>query len=152
MHVALSEMRVSDADLHRVFHRRSKSANRAAGRLHKALRYVLDVLTDPYLPDDLVSHPDLDRLTRLEMGHWLMQWQRRIEAARSKAGKPFRFSAQKKLLAAGQAHDLLRQFNRDISVREDSKTTFCKLAALLHGTPGANFHHPCRRVLNSVRK
>jgi hypothetical protein len=149
VHVALSEIRVTDAALHRVFDRRSKDAKRAAGRLHGSLHHVLRVLTDPHLPVNLVSHPDLN-MTRLEMGHWLMRWQRRIEQERSKTGKPFRFPAEKKLLAAGQAHDLLRQFNREISATKGS--TFCKLAALLHGTPNTNFHNPCRRILDSVRK
>ena len=58
----------------------------------------------------------------------------------------FHFKAEKKLIAAEQAHRLLQQFDRDISATEGS--TFCKLAALLNDTPKANFHHPCRTVFN----
>ena len=66
---------------------------------------------------------------------------------RRSSSKParFRFGAEKKLIAAEQAHSLLQQFGRDISATEGS--TFCKLAALLHGTPKANFHNPCRTIL-----
>jgi hypothetical protein len=62
-----------------------------------------------------------------------------------RAGDKPRNAAEKKLIAAQQAHSLLLQFDRNISATEGS--VFCRLAALLHGTPKAKFHSPCSKVM-----
>ena len=75
---------------------------------------------------------------------WLDEWRQQAKAAQKAVGRKFNFKAEKKLIAADEAHRLLQQFGRDISAAKGS--TFCMLAATLHGTPNANFHHPCRTV------
>lgn len=157
-----------------VFHRHMRDAKKAAGRLGTAIERLQDALNDPNVPDHLVrifpnkrigldgypiEHPDPEirwpsdpigqqRLTKL----WLKLWRQQAEAAEyapSNRGK-FHFKAEKKLIAAEQALRLLQQFNPDISATEGS--TFCRLAAALNDTPKANFHHPCRTVLDRWKK
>ena len=137
VHVALSEMVAFEPDLRRMFHRRSKKAKRAAIRLHKAAAHLQDVLADPDLSVDLSEE-------KAEMDRWLTIWLKRIDGATRVKPSRFRIGAERKLIAAERARSLLQQFGRDISATKDS--TFCKLAALLHGTPKANFHNPCRTV------
>jgi hypothetical protein len=180
VHVALTEIAGTDADLRRAFHSRTKRAKRAAKRLHKAAARLQDVLADPDLPEYLGSFfppaaPSTIRKTidgrvctlmlpipsgndeslewgRGETARLLTLWVKRANVAgRDKSEKSFQPKALKKLLAAEQAHKLLRQFNPDnISTTEGS--AFCRLAALLHGTPKAKFRSPCWRVLQDVRR
>jgi hypothetical protein len=161
VHVALLQLEVSERDLRRMFDRRTKQSKRAVAQLESAVKRLVDTLNDPTIPDDLASifpdkidlaslYPDLRWPQGLPTPwhavtkNWLAWWLQRIES-RSDRSLPFRFSAEKKLVAAEQARDLLLQFDRKISAAEGS--VFCRLAALLNQTPGAKFHYPCSRVL-----
>jgi hypothetical protein len=163
VHIALIEIVGTDADLRRMFLSRTKRGKRAAHQLEKTLQRLRDVLNDTNIPESLRSlfpakkHPDPDvfvwpqnpRYQQVATMLWLKLWMHRAESVRSKTGRPkFHFAAEKKLIAAEQAHSLLQQFDRDISVSKGS--TFCRLAALLHGTPKANFQRPCWTVLRSA--
>jgi hypothetical protein len=139
IYVTLIEIAATEPDLRRLFHSKSTRAKRAAARLQKAVAHLQRILTDPKLHLPLT----LDD-TKSEIDRWLTLWLKRIDEAAHSKPLPFRFGAEMKLIAAERAYSLLRQFNRDISYKEDS--AFCKLAALLHGTPKTNFHHPCRTV------
>jgi hypothetical protein len=175
VHLALIGVNATAADLQQKFHGRTKLAKRAAGRLHKALTYLQDVLRHPDIPEDLWNifpSPDISvdglpvqgtysdfdflfehpTLGRGETNLLLMRWLQRANwAMRTKTDRRrFNFSAEKKLIAAEQAHRLLRQFNKKISTTKGS--AFCRLAALLHGKPKADFQYPCRLVLHSVKK
>ena len=165
LHVALLQIEGSEADLRRMFDRRTKHSKRAAAQLESAVKRLRDTLNEPAMPDDLANifpegmkiasiYPDLrwpqglptpwDALTK----NWVEWWLQRIES-RSERAMPFRFSAEKKLVAAMQAHHLLKQFDREISATEGS--VFCRLAALLHGTPKAKFHYPCSRAIRVAK-
>lgn len=172
VNVALSEITATEAELRRVFHRHTSDAKKVAGQLGTAIRRLQDVLNNPNIPDHLVrifpnkrigsdgwpiEHPDPEirwpsgqthqqRYTKL----WLKLWREQAEAAQKAPGRKFDFKAEKKLIAAEEAHRLLQQFGRNISAAKGS--TFCMLAATLHGTPNANFHHPCKTVRSVRRK
>jgi len=145
VNVALAQIAVTEPGLRRLFHSKSNRAKRAAGRLQKAVAHLQKVLTDPKL--DLPGTLDD---TKSEIDRWLAIWLKRIDEAKSSKPSPFRFGAEMKLIAAERAYSLLQQFNRVISATEGS--TFCKLAALLHGTPKANFHSPCRTIFAHWKK
>jgi hypothetical protein len=136
--VALVEINASEADLRRIWERNSKGGRRTAAKLETAIKRVLDILDDPTAPN----------LAKMAETKWVLRlWQRRAGSmARDKITPPFRFSVQKKLTAAAAAWSLLRRFSdRDISASEGS--VFCRLAALLNGTPKAKFQSPCRTIL-----
>src|SRR5262245_36078557 len=138
VHVALTGLNASEADLRRMWDRNSKDGRRMAAQVEKTIKKLLDLLDDPTAPN---FHK------QAETKPLLRHWQRRAGSeARDKIAPPFRFSAQKKLTAAAQAYFLLRQFDRETSATEGSD--FCKLAALLYGTPKAKFQSACRMILS----
>ena len=157
--LALVEIPKTDADIRRLFHSQTKPGKQAAGRLGTALKKLQKALNDTNTPENLRNlfpdekHPDpavpwrQDPIRQeRETSLWLALWLKRIEAAQKKTGRrKFHFKAMRKMVAAYAAHNLLQQFNRDIVTTKGS--AFCKLAALLYGTPRANFTRQCWVVL-----
>lgn len=140
--LALSMLDRQYRPLRRHHRRKSKPAQRAADRLHKALKDLQRAHRDWNLSDELYAIVP-DGLPRR-----LIEQFNAANAVQKKAGKKrVNIKTRMKEAAATEAHHLLRQFNRKISITKDS--TFCKLAALLYGDPQANLQYNCREVLNS---
>jgi hypothetical protein len=159
VHVALAEIKTTDADLRRAVQSQTVQAKRAAKRLRNTIARLQEILADPDLPEYLgsvfpptCSIVDDGSVTvgREETARWLTVWLKRANAATRSEPPPFRPKVQKRLVAAEQAHRLLHLFGRDISTTKGS--AFCQLAALLHGTPKASFQRPCWLVLRDVER
>jgi len=141
VHVTLAMITGYAKDLQRFSERRGKPGKRATDRLDKALQDLQNAIQDPNLSDELrqfVSPDDLARAIKRVNEEW------------KKTGKQrFYYKAQKRLVAAEQAHALLRQFNQEISAKEGS--AFCKLAALLCGELPAQLRWTCRGVASRAK-
>jgi hypothetical protein len=155
VHVALVQLTITDADLRYMARRQSKRAKRATDRLQKALKRLQAVLADPELPDDVRNAfprpwtgPDVIGIR--ETDQLLTDWLNRADAALIRKEKLRQPKAMRKLVAAEQAFYLLKRFNRKIAITKGSP--FCRLAALLNGTPKADFQFPCREVSNRLRE
>jgi hypothetical protein len=154
VHVALEEVKVSEAGLRKKFHRNTKRAKRAAGRWATGIRRLQDIFVDPNIPaENVLIIGGSDHLTDSEFQDqlretWrlLVKWRQQAEAVQKQTGRlKFQFDAEKRKNVAEQAYRLLQQFNREISATEGR--VFCRLAALLYGDPKAKFHSPCSKVM-----
>jgi hypothetical protein len=141
VHVVLTQITASDAELSQFARRRSKDARKATIRLRGAVARLQEVLADPDLPENLGG---IFRMTKDETEWRLKYWRRRIDDQVRSKPKSSQPKVIKKILAASLAYRLLRNFDRPISCTKDG--AFCQLAALLHGTPKANFTRPCWQV------
>lgn len=167
VHVALVEIAGSESDMRHLFHRHTKRATLAARQLATAIKRLRKVLNDPDLSENLLNmfpptatgpdgwplpgrfnYPNDPGDGAFETRRLLANWLHRAEwSQRKTGGQKFHFKAEKKLIAAEQAHRLLLKFRRDISATEGS--TFCRLAALLYGKPkDKSFHSPCSKAIS----
>jgi hypothetical protein len=173
VYLAFFEMQASDDDLRRMYHHRTKPAKIGLDRLHKDIRRLQIHFDNPDLDARLLSifpAPEKDFLgivdqsflsavapwdimrRKGETDRWLTMWLKRLAAAKqTKRGKRGRFhlEAEKKLIAAEEAHSLLVLFSRrKISAAKGSD--FCQLTALLYSKPEADLQYACRQVLHSM--
>jgi hypothetical protein len=177
--VALTMTGGSAKEMERYSQRRGKLGKRAVARLHKLLRDVRSALWVQDNPNPakmrlkLMSeagdvweettaaalpvielHPDLPIELR-ELRHIISpdDLARAIELVnevrRKTGGRRYPYKAMKKLAAAREAHNMLQQFDRKISITKDS--VFCKLTALLYGEPDANLQWTCRKLLEDKK-
>jgi len=141
VHVALSMTRGSAKDIQRVAQRRGKPGKQAIARLYKVLQDLERAIGNPNLSRDLqrvISPDDLASMIN------------RVNEERITTDKQrYPYKASKKLAAAEEAHHLLQQFHKKISMTKGS--AFCKLAALLYGEPHANLQWTCRRLLKDKK-
>ena len=82
VHVALSEITATEADLRRMFDRRSKRARSAANRLYKAAGDLHDALADPDLPETLWGVFPPPEKDLHDFSERLRLWGKRIDAVR----------------------------------------------------------------------
>jgi hypothetical protein len=66
-------------------------------------------------PDPEIRWPSDPMRQQVVTWLWLKSWHKQTEAAKKAHAVKFHFEAEKKLIAAEQAHRLLQQFGRDIS-------------------------------------
>jgi hypothetical protein len=137
VHIALTMVGGAAKDMQKHSDRRGKPGKRAVAGLHKALRDVQKWIQDPNLPVEL-----REIISAYDVAHAIKY----VEEVRTKpVGKRYPYKAIEKLAAAEEAHALLQQFNKKISITKGS--TFCKLTALLYGDPRADLQWSCRKLL-----
>jgi hypothetical protein len=140
VHVALSMTSRQDKTWQRYRRPSSKPAQRAADRLHKALKGLQRAIRNPDLSDELWAIlPDGEPERLIE----------RFDAVRKGTGKRFYYKASKKEFCAELARQLLQQFNREIIAEKGS--VFLRLAALLCGEPPSRLKWQCRRVISRAK-
>src|SRR5262245_10372757 len=126
-------------DMQGASRRRGNPGKRAVARLHKWLQDGQKLTQDPDLPLELglgqiISPDDLARALKY------------VEEAQKKTSrKRYPYKAHHKMMAAGEAYNLLKQFNKEIIAEKGS--VFCRLAALLYGQPRVSLRWTCRGVL-----
>jgi hypothetical protein len=141
VHLALSGVSGYAKDMRKHSRRRGKPGKRADARLHKVLQDLQKAIQDPDVNRDLSEYLR-GMFPPVDLAHVIALVE---EERRKPAGKRYPYKAQKKLMAAGEAYNLLQQFNKDISAEKGS--AFCRLAALLYGEPRTSLQWTCRGVL-----
>lgn len=149
--VALHDIDGTDKDVRRLFQQRDRDARRVRISLCKVIEKMQKTLTDPRLPVELrsIRPPPAAKVgfhyidAAAETERWLALWAGRLRA--TPRGLGFTVKAARKRIAAEEAHGLLLQFKRDITSSPGG--LFCRLAAMLHGTPKADFHRTCAGVI-----
>lgn len=136
----LDEMAVMSAISLAVRSRRSKQAKIAATTLSVALHRVVAARKNTNLDITVRAFFDQD-LPPEKISKWIHRCR---DLSMTKSGKPAR-NAETKVSAASEALYLLRKYSIDVVTTK--KSVYCQLAALLHGTPGADLQHQCRAVL-----
>jgi hypothetical protein len=111
---------------------KSKAAKARAARLAAALRRV-----QRELKNDALYFRD-QKISADEISDWIKSYD---ALAATPSGPPKR-NADDKRRAVGSARSLLERYKQPIVTTKGSR--FCRLAAVLYGTPHANFQPYCR--------